>query len=260
MPFGVGIDLGTLGLKVAIVRNGKLAAAAIVPASQCGVESAAEAVAAALDRAGAGPSSEHPIVIADGGGEALPVAGARVPAALCCARGALYGFPTARTVVDLGAESTRVVACSAEGKVLGLELNSRCAAGTGLFIDTIAKALGVAVEEVGPLSLRAQEEIAISATCSVFAESEVVGLIARGADKASILRGVHRSIASRVHTQLVRVGVRYDVVFTGGGALNQGLRRAIEERLGRPMKVPEEPRMATAIGAALIACGTEAGR
>jgi predicted CoA-substrate-specific enzyme activase len=254
VPLGVGIDLGTLALKVAVVRDGTLVATATVPTGRGGVESAARTVAAALERAGAS-SGEHRIVIADRGGEAIPLEGTRVPAPLCSARGTLHCFPTALTVVDLGAENTCVVSCSTDGRVLGFDLNSRCAAGTGLFIDTIAKALGIAIEEVGAASLAAQEEIAITATCSVFAESEVVGLIARGADKASILRGVHRSIASRVYTQLVRVGVRDDVVFTGGGALNEGLRRAIEERLGRPLMVPDEPRLTTAVGAALIAGG-----
>jgi predicted CoA-substrate-specific enzyme activase len=132
-------------------------------------------------------------------------------------------------------------------------MNDKCAAGTGRFLEVMAKALEVGLEEMGPLSLESANEIKVSSTCTVFAESEVVSLVAAGHETRDILRGIHRAIASRVTALISRVGVAPRIVMSGGVAKNVGVVRALEEKLGHEITVPPEPQIVGAIGAAIIA-------
>ena len=252
MPF-VGIDVGSYSVKTAIVDSAGVAATLMLPLAAGGPDRIREAVRIAAEKACLAEGHWSGLVFTGVRSEHMPYPGERVPEVMCDARGAYFAVPGVRTIIDIGAENARIIACSSTGRPVDFEINHKCAAGTGLFLDTIAKALEVDVADIGPLSLENREDVAITATCSVFAESEVVGLIARGVDKASILKAVLLSVANRIYSQIKRVGLNEPVALIGGGGLNEGLHCCLQERLGCTIEVPRLPHLVGAIGAALIA-------
>ncbi len=169
------------------------------------------------------------------------------------ALGCHHLFPECRTILDIGGQDTKAISVGPGGKVVDFQMNDRCAAGTGKFLEVMASALGLSLEEMGEVALRARGEVEISSMCTVFAESEVTGLIARGTPRDLIARGLHEAVCDRAAALLKRVGIRREVVFAGGVARNPCLRSLIEERLGLPLLVPENPQIVGALGAALSA-------
>jgi predicted CoA-substrate-specific enzyme activase len=174
----------------------------------------------------------------------------------CHARGARQLVPDAGLVVDIGGQDSKVIRINSRGDVLDFAMNDKCAAGTGRFLTVLATALGLDVSELGLLDQRV-EPVAINSMCTVFAESEVVGLLAEGVSRERIVHGLHEAIAQRVGTMARRLGrgtvTGRTVVFIGGVARNTGVRQALEERLGVPVVVPELCQFAGALGAALLA-------
>ena len=172
---------------------------------------------------------------------------------VCAARGARWLFPAARTVIDMGAEGCRAMKLGPDGGLLDFANNAKCASGTGSFIELGAVFLKVPLEEMGPLSMAADGAAEVSSTCAVFAESVIITHIHNGESRERIAAGIHRSAATRVSELLGRVGLVEDVVIVGGAALNLGLVKALEEMTGATIHVPEHPRTATALGAAIQA-------
>jgi predicted CoA-substrate-specific enzyme activase len=156
-------------------------------------------------------------------------------------------------VIDIGGQDCKVILLSGEGEVQKFEMNDRCAAGTGKFLEIMANTLEVKVAELGDLALSASRRVQINSLCTVFAESEVVSLIARGEEASAIALGLHDAIATRIATMARRVGIKEKVVFAGGGALNKCLRKLVGEKLGVELTVPAQPQIVGAIGAAIIA-------
>jgi (R)-2-hydroxyacyl-CoA dehydratese activating ATPase len=169
------------------------------------------------------------------------------------ALGARFLHPEARTVLDIGGQDTKVISLSETGKVFKFEMNDRCAAGTGKFLEFMATALQVPLESFGEYALRSDRRIAISSMCTVFAESEATSLMARGERPENIAMGLHMAIVQRTIAMLRRVGVSAPVVFAGGVAHNPCVVRLLEEQLGQPVIVPGNPDMVGALGAAI--CG-----
>lgn len=169
------------------------------------------------------------------------------------ARGTRAFFPGARTVLDIGGQDSKVIALSADGRVKKFEMNDRCAAGTGKFLEIMARALGFRIEEFGREALLAEKSLNISSMCTVFAESEVTSLIARGQSRVEIARGLHVSIIRRLAGMIKRVSPEGDIVFTGGVANNPCMRTLLEENLQRRIIMPEDPQSIGALGAALMA-------
>jgi len=167
--------------------------------------------------------------------------------------GAFHLVPTAKTVIDVGAEEGRGVKIGEGGKVKDFVINERCAAGAGTFIETMARALEVKVEDMGPLSLKSTQAIPMNAQCCVFAESEVVTLIHSKVPKEDISKAIHDAIASRISSMVLRVGVEKDVVLVGGVALNPGFLPPLKKELNADIIVPEYPEYVSALGAAIIA-------
>jgi (R)-2-hydroxyacyl-CoA dehydratese activating ATPase len=167
------------------------------------------------------------------------------------ALGAHQLAPGVRTVLDIGGQDTKAIAMTAAGKVVKFEMNDRCAAGTGKFLEFMATALQVPLEDFGPFALTATRRIQINSMCTVFAESEATSLMARGEAPANIALGLHLAIVQRTLAMLRRVGVAEPVLFAGGVAHNPCVRALIEEHLGLPVIVPELPDMVGALGAAL---------
>jgi predicted CoA-substrate-specific enzyme activase len=162
-------------------------------------------------------------------------------------------FPQAGSVLDIGGQDTKVIALGAGGKVADFEMNDKCAAGTGKFLEVMARALGFTLEELAAASLAAEKSLAISSMCTVFAESEVTGLVHRGEDRSAIARGLHESIATRTLSSLARVGANGPLVFAGGVANNAAMIELVRAGFSGEVLVPAEAQTVGAFGAALSA-------
>lgn len=173
------------------------------------------------------------------------------------ARGARALFPDCRTVIDIGGQDTKAIALNEAGLPSRFEMNDRCAAGAGRFLELMADALGYELSAFGVASQAGAAGVQLSTMCAVFAESEVVGLVTRGVPREDIAHAVHVSVAERTGAMLRRVSLERPIAFIGGGARNPGLVRCLEESLGCDLCVPEDPQMVVALGAALVAAGAE---
>ncbi len=169
------------------------------------------------------------------------------------ARGARAFFPEARAVLDIGGQDSKAISLLNSGKVQKFEMNDRCAAGTGKFIEIMARALGFDIDQFGDIALQATEDLQISSMCTVFAESEVTSLIAKGHDRKAIARGLHASVIRRAVAMINRVSPTGDIVFTGGVAKNPCMIEFLEKQLGRNVLRPQDPQLVGALGAALLA-------
>jgi predicted CoA-substrate-specific enzyme activase len=172
----------------------------------------------------------------------------------CIAKGVSHLFPDCRTIIDIGGQDTKVIRVDEKGRVLEFDMNDKCAAGTGRFLEVMANALTVDLEQMGERSLQHQNELKISSICTVFAESEVVSLVSEGHPVEDILHAIHNAIADRTLGLLERIGeVEPPVVMTGGVAKNIGVVKALEAKLETPLTIYTEPQIVGALGAALLA-------
>ncbi|MFX0182917.1 MAG: acyl-CoA dehydratase activase [Candidatus Hodarchaeota archaeon] len=171
----------------------------------------------------------------------------------CHARGAFFINPIIRTVIDIGGQDSKAIRIDGRGNIQDFEMNDKCSAGTGRFLEVMADALGVTLSEFGNLALNSTNPAVISNTCTVFAESEVISRLNQGANRIDIIAGIHKSIADKITTLTSRVGVQPTVALTGGVALNPGVKVMLEKRLKIPIEIPTEPQMVGALGAALLA-------
>ena len=159
----------------------------------------------------------------------------------------------AAMVIDIGGQDSKVIHLGHGGKVVDFAMNDKCAAGTGRFLEVMAAKLEVPLDEMGELSLKGDGEAPISSVCTVFAETEVISLVARNHPRGEILRGLHRAIVNRVWSMVASLGIRPEVAMSGGVAKNRGVVALLEERLGRPLRICREPQIVGALGAALHA-------
>ena len=166
--------------------------------------------------------------------------------------GARHLYPDCRTVIDIGGQDSKVILLDDEGRVRKFEMNDRCAAGTGRFLEVMAGTLEVGIGELGHYALGASRVVRINSLCTVFAESEVVSLIARGEEGSAVALALHEAVAARIGGMARRIGPRQRVVFAGGAALNPCLCRLVSEKLEMEVTVPPEPQVVGALGAALI--------
>jgi len=171
----------------------------------------------------------------------------------CHARGVYRELGHGGTLVDIGGQDSKVIGISPKGDVVDFSMNDKCAAGTGRFLENTARRLGVPLEYMGQVALSASDEVSISSTCTVFAESEIVSLIAHGVAVEPILRGLHRSLTQRVVAMIRTVGLTPPLMLSGGVVQNQAIARMLEEEMGERVIVPRHPQLMGAYGAALIA-------
>lgn len=174
--------------------------------------------------------------------------------------GVRHAVPQARTILDIGGQDSKAILLTEEGRVAKFEMNDRCAAGTGKFLEIMARSLGYDISHFGEEALKAARPIQINSMCTVFAESEVTSLVAKGEDRRDIAMGLHRSVVRRAVTMLKRVSVVQPLVFAGGVALNPCMVRLLEEALDSPVIIPPRPQSMGALGAALLACGAFGGK
>jgi predicted CoA-substrate-specific enzyme activase len=249
-----GIDIGSLSTDVALLSADRALLGSAITATGASTRKAArEALDAALAAAGARREDIVCTVATGYGREMAEIADLRVTEITCHARGARHLFPGALTVLDIGGQDSKVIRLSHDGKVADFAMNDKCAAGTGRFLEVMARTLEMDLEQMGGRSLLAARSLPISSTCTVFAETEVVSLIASGADPDDIAWGVHLAISERIGALAERIGIVAPAVMTGGVAKNPAARKALEDRFRIRFLVPEEPQLAGALGAALIA-------
>jgi len=250
-----GVDSGALTTKAVILGDGKVLSHEIMLTGMGG--KAYEVVEMALSKADLS-TDDLAFVVATGYGRInVPFAAKQVTEITCHGRGAHFLIPTARMIIDVGGQDSKVIRLNDQGNVIDFAMNDKCAAGSGRFLEVMAHALEIDLEEMGKLSLISKKTVEISSTCTVFAESEVISHIASGIPKEDIIAGIHRAIASRVaglFFSKVRRKVEQDsVVMTGGVAKNIGMIKSLEEEIGIRIIVPPKPQIVGALGAALIA-------
>jgi predicted CoA-substrate-specific enzyme activase len=254
MTLVAGIDVGTRTTRVVLLDQQAARLAQAAQESGARLEAAAEAaLAAACAQAGIDRGEISYIASTGYGRYRVPFRQIQITEMTCHAVGALRLCPATRTVLDMGAMNSRALRIAENGRVLAFRMNDRCASGAGRFVERVARALEIRLEEVGALSLRSLDPQPISSICAVLAESEVINHVTAGKPIEDILRGVHNSIADRVVALVRQVGVTGEVTLTGGLTKNAGMVRAIEERLGCRVNVSEDGEFAGALGAALLA-------
>jgi benzoyl-CoA reductase subunit D len=256
-----GIDMGSKNVKVIILKNGETLAKGLAP-SGFDQKTAAEEIFNGVLRKASLSLDEIDHVVATGAGKDIaPYANSEISIVGADALGGNFLYPSVRTIIDVGAETSRVVRCNEKGRMIDFAVNEKCAAGSGTFIEAMARALEVKLEEIGPLSLKAEKIISMNAQCTIFAESEVVSSIHEKASKADIARAIHESIANRIASLARRLGIQGDVLLAGGVAKNVGFVNSLQRNLGVELLVPEEPEYVGALGAALAPLkGGESGK
>jgi len=252
VKYFAGIDIGSMTTKCALVdASGTLVSSALVP-SGARIRVAREA---ALDGAVAKAGivrEQITYLVATGYGRKRAEADGQVTEITCHARGAIYLFPRTRTIIDIGGQDTKAIRVGANGDVSNFVMNDKCAAGTGRFLEVMARALEVDLEDLGPLSMQSTSPQRISSFCTVFGESEVVSHLANGSEVKDIALGLNEAIAGRVVGMLRRVGIESEVTMSGGVSRNIGMRSCIEKLLDCPLNVSENSQIVGALGAALI--------
>jgi len=248
-----GIDVGGKNVHIVIAKNGDILAKAGAPSGINKAEAAEKVYDEALKQAGLTRKDVSRVVATGSSGQRVAFANGVIPDAAADARGTVRLIPSARTVIDVGAEEGRAIKVSPEGKVLDFAINEKCAAGTGTFIDTMSRALEIPVEEMAKISLQSTKSIPMNAQCAVFGESEVVSLIHQKTPKPDIARAVHDAIAGRIGSVARIVGLENDVVMVGGVAKNTGFVESLKRDIGVEVKVPDDPDFVGALGAAAAA-------
>lgn len=249
-----GCDVGTLTAKAVILNDESMISFNVITVKADPEKSAADVMGRALSKAGLSLKDIDCCVGIGQGRKKIPFADLDASEIVCLGKGAHWLVPSARTVIDVGCQTSKALSIDENGRVMDFSTNDRCAAGTGRFLEVMADALELKLEELGLLALRSKNPANISSQCSVFAESEVVSLLNEGKDLVDIVAGIHESIAGRLSSQVMRVGIKEDAVVTGGCAKNDGLVKALEERLGLKMRaLGVDPQIVGAIGAALFA-------
>ncbi len=250
----LGIDVGSTTAKIVGVDAGGDWVWHLLEPAEPRVESQVERF---LERAGqaAGPLEGIPLVATGYGRKLVRQAARTVTEITCHARGVYRELGHGGTLVDIGGQDSKVIGISPQGDVIDFSMNDKCAAGTGRFLENTASRLGVGLDQIGPVALAATEEISISSTCTVFAESEVISLIAHGAGVEPILRGLHRSLIQRIVAMIRTVGLTPPLMLSGGVVRNPAICRMLEEETGEPVVLPRYPQLMGAYGAALIALG-----
>ena len=246
---GLGLDLGSTTTKVvAVDRSGTLIWSALEPTDPRMAAQAARLVADAREHA-----PDAPVVATGYGRNLAGDAARRVTEITCHARGVFQALGHGGTLIDIGGQDSKVIVLAPGGRVVNFAMNDKCAAGTGRFLEVTAARLAMPIEDFATTALSAPAEVALSSTCTVFAESEMISLIARGEPVERIVRGLHRSLIKRLVALTRSAGIRPPLMLSGGVALNPAIRALLSEELGHPVLLPDHPQLMGAYGAALLA-------
>lgn len=251
----IGVDIGSLVTKTVILgSNGTLISHSIIDSRSNPEKSAGQAIEKALNKAGL-KRNEIVYIVATGYGRvAFKDANRQITELSCHGRGAYFIHPATRTVIDIGGQDSKVMRIDEDGSMIDFVMNDKCAAGTGRFLEVMSHALEIPLEELGDFSLQSSNPLLLSSTCTVFAESEVLSLLAAKHNKEDIAAGIHSAVGRRVGNMAKSFGIEQDVVFVGGVAKNAGVQAALEEFLKiKFVSVSQDPQIVGALGAALLA-------
>ena len=251
----LGIDIGSTASKAVIMRDGtELIAESIVPVGT-GTRGPREVFQNVLNQAGIYENQIDRILATGYGRMGFKQAAREISEISCHARGVHYLVPTAGTIIDIGGQDSKAIRLNDNGEVADFVMNDKCAAGTGRFLEMMARTLGMPLEEMSTKGLEWKENIVISSMCTVFAESEVVSLVAQNKNVADIIHGLNVSVASKVGALAARLGKKNpgEYMMTGGVAKNRGIIQALEEKLGAKLYICDEAQLCGALGAALFA-------
>jgi predicted CoA-substrate-specific enzyme activase len=254
MIYGAGVDVGSTQTKAIILDEARRILARVLISTGANVTRAAEQVfLEACQSAGLHRKAASYVVGTGYGRYKVSFGDAQITEITCHARGAHFLFPNTRTVVDMGGQDTKAIRVNPDGSVVDFSMNDKCAAGTGRFLSAAADVTGIALDEIGPVSLQATQPVRLTSVCTVFVESDIMSYLAQRKTVEDILGGVHKAIATRTMALVRRVGVEDEVTFTGGVSRNVGMVKALEGVLGRPLNVSPDGHFMGALGAALFA-------
>jgi predicted CoA-substrate-specific enzyme activase len=249
----VGIDVGGKNAHIVIVKDGNLLTKGAVATGIKKAEVAEKLYDETLKKSGLAREDVRNVVATGSAGKRVSFATLVIPDAVADARGVNCLIPSARIVIDVGAEEGRAIKIRPDGKVLDFAVNEKCAAGTGTFVETMARALEITVEEMARLSSTSNQSISLNAQCAVFGESEVISLIHQRVAKQDIAKAVHDAVAGRIASLARAVGLEQDIVMIGGVAKNDGLVDALKKEIDMDLIVPQDPEYMGALGAADMA-------
>ena len=249
----VGIDVGSITTKAAVAKDGEVIADKLTLTGY-NARLAGEKVFEELIKECALERTSIDKIISTGyGRNNITFADKAITEITCHAAGSFYLDPMVRSVIDIGGQDSKAIAVNDTGSPIDFAMNDKCAAGTGRFLEVMARALEVDLNDFGDFSLKAQKPAPISSLCTVFAESEVISLISKGEKRENIIAGIHEAIAARVVAMANRVGFTTRIMMTGGVAKNIGVVRALERKIGQKIEVSAKSQVTGAIGAAMIA-------
>jgi len=248
-----GIDIGSISTKAAIMKDGILLGTKVIFTGYNAERAGGKVLDAILDALSMKHKSIDRIVTTGYGRKSMTTSDRAITEITCHAVGVHYLNPVIRTIIDIGGQDSKAISVDENGAVMNFVMNDKCAAGTGRFLEVMARALEADLDRLGEISMLSDKPAKISSLCTVFAESEVISLIAKGEERKNIIAGIHDSISTRISTMMKRVGIQPPVMMTGGVAKNIGVVRALEKMINTPIEVSQYAQENGAIGAALLA-------
>ena len=252
MVYVIGIDSGSNYTKAVLMKDSSPISKAINPTGVSNISSIKQTMDQILKKNNLLRKDVSYVLVTGYGRVIAPDADKTLTEISCQAIGIKKLMPSTKTIIDIGGQDVKGIKLS-DHTIVDFVYNDKCAAGTGRFLEVIAKVMGLPVDELGQISLKAKGKVPISSTCTVFAESEVVSHSASGVDKADIVAGIHNAFANRIYNLIGRLGIEKDVVVCGGCAMNAGLVKELNVVMGIDILVPEDPVFTCATGAAYIA-------
>jgi len=247
-----GIDIGSITAKAAIIKDGKIVGSRVIFTGYNSSQAGKTVIAELTKEIGIRENELEAVVATGYGRNSVDFATKAITEITCHGAGAHFLNPAIRFIIDIGGQDSKVIRIDDTGRVVDFAMNDKCAAGTGRFLEVMARALEVDLDGFGDISLQGNAPAKISSICTVFAESEVISLISKGETRENIIAGIHESVASRVSALAKRVGVAEPVMMTGGVAKNNGAVRALESKLATAIEVSEYAQVNGAIGAAIL--------
>ena len=248
----MGLDIGSTSSKAVILRDGEEVLARQLVNLGTGTTGPEQVYTLALEEAGVRRDQLDYLMVTGYGRLTFPGADAQISEVSCHGRGVAWLLPGTRTIIDIGGQDIKALQVNSQGRLSNFVMNDKCAAGTGRFLDVMARVLDVPVTSLEALSAQSSHPVDISNICTVFAESEVISHLSAGAAICDIVAGIHYSVARRVASLAMRIGVIEPVAMSGGVALNSGVVNAVSEELHCPVHTHKDSQLAGAYGAALI--------
>lgn len=250
----VGLDIGSQTTKAIILDGNGILASTLVPSGDDTESDAKNAIEQALQKAGKATDNNIYTTLTGIGAKSVSFGKQQKGITTCLARGIHYLLPSVQLAVDIGAESSTVIKLNERGRLSDYANHDKCAAGTGLFLQQMAKLMQMSFEQMAESSFQSKNPADITNTCAVFAESEVISHVHRvpPTPKEDIIAGIYSSVVSRLMTMCKRVGIKKDVAITGGVALNRGLVHIFEKEISFTILIPDTPQMVAALGAAIL--------